>query len=142
MNEHPIIQTVLVATDEQLKNTHYYRRLWETAKSLTHISSLDWLKEIEFLYRDTDILRIELRYPGGQLYPIPYMFDLFGEDDEDSRRWISLFLKADESGENPKHISIKLERLRAIDLYLRASVARYSDATWEPEIVQQLDKKS
>ena len=126
-------QTVLVSTNEQLKDKHYYRRMWKTAKSLTHISSRDWIKEIEFLYRDTDILRIELRFPGGQLYEIPYIFDLFGEDDEDARRWMSLFLKADETGDNPKHISIKLERLRAIDLYLRATVACYSETTWKPE---------
>ncbi len=142
MDGRQIRQSVLVATGEQLREPYYYRRLWKTAKSLAHLSSRDWLREIEYLFRDTDIFKIELRYPGGELYPIPYMFDLFGEDDEDARRWISLFLKADESGENPKHISIKLERLRAIDLFLRATVARYSDVTWEPEIIQQPDKNS
>ena len=105
---------VVVATDAELLNEHYYRRLWIAARN-TRISRRDWLDALADCMRDTH--NLDIRYSSGEPYPIPHIDDLMGEDPEN--RWMSHFLRSDPSGERPYARSRKLERLRLLDLYFR-----------------------
>src|SRR5688500_17740287 len=89
---------IFLATPEQLACAQCYAHLWSTAVSLTHLSSGGWIKAIEELFRDLDILGIEIRCLCGQLWKIPFMFDVFPDENEAGRRWVSNFLRADATG--------------------------------------------
>ncbi len=105
---------VVIATDAELTGEHYYRRLWMAARNI-QISRRGWLNELADCLRDTH--DVEIRYPSGQSYPIPYVDELMGDDPDN--RWMSDFLRSDPSGARPRSRSRKLERVRLIDLYFR-----------------------
>lgn len=116
---------IYTATDEQLtcSGPGCYLKLWATAVSLKHLTRRGWITALECFMRDTDILGIKVFYPSGQPFEFEYIFTLFADDEG---RWISDFLRADDSGCRPNQMSRKLDRLRLIDIYLQATVANYS----------------
>lgn len=106
---------ILVAADYQLVNIGFYReRVWKPAveadKDLP--SRMAWLDALGLIY-DYDG---RLFFPDGRDYHPPEIDDVFADA---SNRWMSYFLKADESGEEPASQSRKFERLRMIELYCR-----------------------
>lgn len=118
-------QTIFLATPEQLTCLECYLWLWTTARSLTHLSSAGIITAIEALFRDLDILGIEIRLPNGTLYKIPFIFDVFGEDLESGRRWMTNFRKAAPNGIGPASHCDCIPKLQCIDLLLQCTVAKY-----------------
>lgn len=103
---------VYVATDAELRNEHYYRRLWMAMRS-REIPRRDWLDELANTFRDAEA---EFCYRSGKPYELPDIDDIFDDPD---MRWISAFLQPGADGEMPASRSTKLERLRVLDLYFR-----------------------
>ena len=142
MHEEQVIQTVLVENYKGLFEEKYYFRMWKAAKTLTHLTSRGWVLELEAFFRDVRAHGIELRFPGGRAYDIPYFFDLFPEYEESAKRWMSTFLESKKTETRMLRISYRSPaRIQAIDLYLRCNVARYSDATWMPVSEKHGSKK-
>ena len=112
-------RVVVVATDAELLSEHYYRRLWIAARNIK-ISRREWLDELANCLRDTHDL--DIRYPYGEPYTIPFVDDAMGDDPDN--RWMSDFLRSDPSGAKPSTRSRKLERVRLIDLYFRITHPR------------------
>ncbi len=103
---------VYVATDAELRNEHYYRRLWMAFRS-QEIPRREWLDELADVFRDADA---DYRYRSGKPYELPEIDDLF---DDPEMRWLSAFLRAGARGDIPASRSRKLDRLRVLDLYFR-----------------------
>ena len=118
-------QIIFTATKEQLTCPHCYQHMWLTAVSLTHLSSGDWIRAIEEFFRDTDILGIELHHPDGELFKIPYIFDVFPDENEAGRRWVTNFRKADETGMRPRTMCRSIEKLQCIELYAHSTIAQF-----------------
>ena len=117
-----IKRVTTVATTAELKNYHYYRRLWIAARNL-ELPRRRWLDEIAACFRD---YQGDVIYASGDPYPIPLVDDIFGDDPD--MRWLSYYLGTDESGKEPRSVSRKLERVQLIDLYFRIkfpAVARH-----------------
>lgn len=102
-----------VATSAELKNEHYYRRLWVAARNI-ELPRRMWLDELAACFRD---YRGDILYPSGEPFPIPYVDDAFGDDPD--MRWLSYYLSTDETGKEPRSVSRKIERIQLIDLYFR-----------------------
>lgn len=103
---------VYVATDAELRNEHYYRRLWMAVRS-RDIPRRDWLDELANTFRDADV---ELRYCSGFPYRLPEIDDVFDDPD---MRWLSAYLCSAQDHVGPHAHSSKFERLRLLDLYFR-----------------------
>lgn len=118
-------QIIFTATDEQLTcpGPGCYLKLWGTAVSLKHLTRRGWITALECFMRDTDILGIKVLCPSGQAFEFEYIFNLFADEEG---RWISDFLRSDDSGCRPKQMSRKLDRLRLIDAFLQSTVSQYS----------------
>ncbi len=113
---------VVVATTAELKNYHYYCRLWMAARNIS-LPRRQWLDELAACFRD---YRGNVMYPSGELFPIPFVDDVFGDDPD--MRWLSYYLSTDGSGKKPRSLSRKLQRVQLIDLYFRIrypSIARH-----------------
>ncbi|GJM04769.1 MAG: hypothetical protein DHS20C09_07600 [marine bacterium B5-7] len=115
-------RVIVVATNAELLNEHYYRRLWIAARNL-QLPRRRWLDEIAecFLRFNGSIV-----YASGQSFPIPLVDDVFGDDPD--MRWLSYYLKADLAGMRPHTVSRKMDRIQLIDLYFRIkhpSIARH-----------------
>ncbi|MCA9466310.1 MAG: hypothetical protein KC643_12830 [Nitrospira sp.] len=119
-------QIIFTATKEQLTCSSCYDHLWSMAVSLAHLSSAGWITAIEEFFRDTDILGIEIRQPNGELFKIPYIFDVFPDENEAGRRWVTNFRQADETGMRPRSMCRCLLKLQFIELYVHATVAKYT----------------
>lgn len=128
-------QILYVASKGQLLHCKdCYLHLWITIVSLTHLSSARLIEAIEEFLRDLDDLKIEIRYLNGDLYPIPYMFDVFPIDDDDKEndpgtRWVSNFKRANKQGTGPRMFCTKpasLPRLELLELFAHATVAKYT----------------
>jgi hypothetical protein len=91
-------ETIFLATPAQLVCPDCYLWLWTTVLSLTHLSSAGLITAIEELYRDAEYLGIHFRYPSGKIYDIPFIFEIFPDENESGRRWVSNFRKADATG--------------------------------------------
>lgn len=107
-------RVVYVATDAEILNEHYYRRLWIAARNI-NIPRRSWLDEIANCIRDS--YDIKILHPSGEPYSIPFVDDVFNDDDD--MRWMGEFLRSDPGGEGPRHKSRMTERLKLIDLYFR-----------------------
>jgi hypothetical protein len=116
---------IFTATVEQLSCEHCRQHLWSTAVSLTHLSSAGVIAAIDCLYRDAEYLGIEFRNPDGALYIIPETWELFPEENEAGRRWMSNFRKADKTGMRPRYFCRCIQKLRCIELLVQCTVARY-----------------
>lgn len=113
---------IYVATDTQLNDPQYYRRLWLATRNID-IARRDWLDAIADAIRDFDgAIAVAPDIP----YRVPCIDRTFGDDPD--VRWLGYFLAANDNGNNPKYFTRKLERLRLIDLYFRirrADIARH-----------------
>lgn len=125
MGFRPQNKVVFVATPDQLSCLHCYRHLWSIAVSLTHLSSGGWINAIDSLFRDLDVLGIELRYPNGKLFEIPCIWEVFPEENEAGRRWVTNFRKANKEGTGPKYLCRCMSKLGCVELLLQCTVARY-----------------
>ena len=117
---------IFTATKEQLTCPHCYHHLWSMAVSLTHLTSGGWITAIEEFFRDTDILGIDIRHPNGELFEIPQIYDVFPDENEAGRRWVTNFKKADENGSRPRFMCRCLPKLQCFELYVHATVAAYT----------------
>ena len=119
------ITTIYVASAEQILCKQCLLYMWSVAVSLTHLTSGGWINAIEALFRDLDVLGIELRHPDGKLFEIPYIFDVFGDDLESGRRWMTNFRKANKTGTGPKYFCRCIPKLQCVELLLQCTVAKY-----------------
>lgn len=104
---------VFLATDEELSDTHYYLRVWLAARNIS-IGRRAWLDEIADAFRDFDGT---IWAPDGKVFEVPLVDDVFGPDQE--MRWMSDYLRPDNTGLHPDQFSSRLDRVRLIDLYFR-----------------------
>ena len=109
-----IAQTIIVHVVTRSSLTEpYYRRLWMASRNLS-IPRRGWLDELAGTIYD---FRGKVFYPSGEPFVIPCIDELFGDDPD--ARWMSLYLEAGQSGDFPRRISRKFERIQIIDLYFR-----------------------
>ena len=125
MGCQPQNKVVFLPTVEQLSCKQCYRHMWSIAVSLTHLSSGGWITAIEELFRDLDVLGIELRHTCGKLFDVPYIFDVFGDDLESGRRWMTNFRQADPTGTGPRYFCRSMPKLQCVELLLQCTVAKY-----------------
>lgn len=102
---------VIVATDQELRDPHYYKRLWLAARNMH--SRRRWLDVIaDTLYNfDGDILNSD-----GTPWEMPDIDDIFGDP-----RWFSTWFEVGPDG-GPRRNVRDIERLRLIDLYFRIAL--------------------
>jgi len=104
---------IYVATNIQLNDPHYYKRLWLATRN-TPIPRRDWLDAIADTLRDFDgEILLSTRLP----YEIPCIDTTFGDDPD--TRWLGHFMESNGSDDMPLRKTRKMERLRLIDLYFR-----------------------
>lgn len=106
---------ILVAADHQLVSKAFYReRVWKPARAAHQDvrSRAAWLSALTLLY-DYDG---RLYFRDGRPYHPQDVDEVFTDPDN---RWMTNFLKADESGNSPASLSRMFERLRMIELYCR-----------------------
>ncbi|MEX5219707.1 MAG: hypothetical protein NW701_17895 [Nitrospira sp.] len=125
MNNQSLPRVIFTATPDQLSCRRCYIHLWSTAVSLSHLSSAGWITAIEELFRDLDVLHIQIRRPNGELFQVPYIFEIFPDDNEAGRRWVSNFRKVDVKGKKPRYHCRCILKLTCIELLLQATVAKY-----------------
>jgi hypothetical protein len=104
---------VFVCTDSDIRDRAYYNRLWLAARNL-NIPRRKWLDELADCFC---AFSGEIFYPSGERYEIPMIDETFGDDCD--CRWLSYYLKPDETGNRPVSRSRMYERIRLIDLYIR-----------------------
>ena len=108
-------QRILVASDHQLVNKAFYRdQVWKPALQAHDDlrSRTAWLNALTLIY-DYDG---RLYFRDGRPYRPQDIDEVFNDP---QNRWMSNFLKADTSGQQPAQTSRLLERLRMINLYCR-----------------------
>lgn len=105
-------RAVYVASNAELKNEHYYRRLWMAVRS-EDLFRRQWLDVLADTFRDADV---DIFYLSGEPYELPELDEVF--DDHDMR-WLSGFLMCSKDGMHPKRHCRSLEKLRLLDLYFR-----------------------
>lgn len=104
---------IYVASDTQLTNLNYYRRLWLATRNMG-IYRRDWLDAIADAIRDFEGTLV---IQSGCKYQIPCIDTTFGDDPD--MRWIGHFMASNDNGDLPRRYSKKIERLRLIDLFFR-----------------------
>lgn len=125
MNNQRFSQVIFLAKQDQLSCTECYQFLWSTVVSLTHLSSAGLITAIEELFRDAESLGIDFRHPNGKSFEIPFIFDVFPDQNEAGRRWVSNFRRADLSRTRPRYFCRCIPKLQCIDLLLQCTVSRY-----------------
>lgn len=106
-------ETILVASIDDLRCEHYYRRLWLATKNM-NIARRDWLDEIADAIRDYYGVLVDKR---GKPFNVGDIDAIFGDDAD--LRWMGFYLQPDRSGEHPKSRSRKYERLQLLDIYFK-----------------------
>ena len=106
-------RVIYVATTEELRNEHYYRRLWMAVRNIS-IPRRAWLDELSNTFRDFQGNAI---HRSGLPYALPLVDEVFGDDYD--MRWLGYYLQPDSNDNYPKSQSRKMERLRLLDLYFR-----------------------
>lgn len=101
-------RVVRVASDAQLLNRHYRRRLWIAARNL-YISRRRWLDELANAIYNFDGVIVNV---NGTEWEIPDIDDIFGNP-----RWISSYLE--EMNGVPRRETRMIERLRIMDLFFQ-----------------------
>lgn len=110
-------QIVTVATNKELENEHYYRRLWIAIINLMAMhgfSRRGWVDLCINYFRDVNG-KAKFQWPNGMPYVLPDWDTLFSDAD---CRWVSDYLQAC-NGE-PKRHSPLYSRLRVFDAVIRA----------------------
>ena len=106
---------IVVATNKELSNEHYYRRLWIVMRNLSEgFSRRRWVDFCIAYFRDTDGT-VEFRWPNGMPYMPPDWDTLFNDGDA---RWLSFYLE--QINGVPKRRSHLYSRLRVFDAVIRA----------------------
>lgn len=124
-------ETIFLATEAQLTCPECMLWLWLVARSLAHLSAAELITRIEELFRDAEYLGIHFRYPSGEIFEIPFIFDLF--PDESGRRWVWNFRNGDATGSRPRrYTSQSIPRLQAVELLVQCTVAKYWRGTQTP----------
>lgn len=132
MKFQPQNKTIFLATSEQLTCPQCYLHLFLTVQSLTHLSSAGIITAIEVLFRDGESEGLNFRYPNGAAYEIPFIFDVFPDEQESGRRWVSNFRKAKASGVGPSYMCRCLAKLQCVELLVQCTVAKYRRGTETP----------
>ncbi|MCB1935507.1 MAG: hypothetical protein KDF59_06160 [Nitrosomonas sp.] len=101
-------RVIKVASDAQLLNPHYRRRLWIALRN-EGISRRTWPDVLAATIYDFDG---EILNPNGTPWDVPYIDDVMGDP-----RWISALLE--ECNGEPCRDTRMIERLRLLDLYFR-----------------------
>lgn len=125
-------QVIFLAKQDQLSCRECYQFLWSAVVSLTHLSSAGLITAIEELFRDSESLGIDFRHPNGKSFEIPFIFDVFPDQNEAGRRWVSNFKLADSTGGRPLMASRCILRLQCIELFAQCTVAKYRRSTDTP----------
>ncbi len=102
-------KTILVASDEELQNNKYMKKL-KAAVRLFRIDQNEWKDLIQNMLLFADGAGYRFYFPDGQPYDIPLVDDVWKNAD----RYIRDFMMY----ERCKHI----ERARLIDLYFRVMI--------------------
>lgn len=123
-------ETIFLATPAQLTCPECYLWLWLAARSLAHLSAAELIARIEELFRDAEYLGIHLRYSSGEIFEIPFIFQLF--PDGCGRRWVSNFRRADARGTRHRSMTPCIPRLQAVELLVQISVGAYWRGTETP----------
>lgn len=108
--------TLVVATNKELANEHYYIRLWMAMKNLSEIHGISrrrWIALAIACFRDADG-SVEFIWPNGLPYVLPEWDILFNDLDG---RWLSLYLAS--CNGCPKSHSHLYGRLRVFDAVIR-----------------------
>lgn len=105
--------SMTIASQEQLKNKHYYHRLW-MAVSSQPFTRRGWLDELADTFRDYEGVIFD---QDGKAFEIPLVDEVFGDDPD--MRWLSYYLQSAANGDCPKSRSYKFERLQLFDLYFK-----------------------
>lgn len=101
-------RVITVASDAQLLNPHYRRRLWIALRN-EGISRRKWPDALAAAIYDFDGAILN---PNGTRWNIPDIDDVMGDP-----RWLSALLE--ECNGEPCRDTCKIERLRILDLYFR-----------------------
>jgi hypothetical protein len=115
---------IFIATPEQLSCRLCYSHLWITAASL-NLSSGGWITAIDALFRDAEHLGIEIRHLNGTPFLIPDTCEIYPEENEAGRRWMTNFKKADSTGIGPRYHCRCFPKLICIELVLQGTVSKY-----------------
>ena len=110
-------RVILVATNKDLADEHYYRRLWITMRNLSDmydISRRQWVSLSIATFRDASE-SLELRWPNGMPYVPPDWGVCFKDGDA---RWFSYYLEEGCNG-SPKRRFKLFSRLRVFDAVIR-----------------------
>lgn len=108
---------ITVATNKELSNEHYYRRLWMAIKNLMSIhgfSRRGWVDFCINYFRDKDGI-VKLQWANDMPYVLPDWDTWFSDPDA---RWLSYYLQ--ECNGIPKIHSHLYSRLRVFDAVIRA----------------------
>lgn len=108
---------IIVATNRELANEHYSRRLWMAIKNITVMhgfSRRGWVDFCIAYFRDMNGL-VEFQWRNGMPY-VPPDWDAWFRDPD--ARWLSYYLQ--ESNGLPKMRSHLYSRLRVFDAVIRA----------------------
>ncbi len=128
----PDNKTIYLAKPEQLNCSHCYLHLFLTVRSLTHLSSAGIITEIEVLFRDAEYQGLTFRRPNGTLFEIPFIFDVFPDEHESGRRWVSNFRRSAATGMRPRYMCRCIPKLECIELLVQCTVAKYHRGTDTP----------
>lgn len=131
-------ETIFLATPTQLACLKCYLWLWTTVNSLSHLSSAGLITAIEELLRDAEYIGIGFRYPNGKSFEIPFIFEIFPDENESGRRWVSNFRKADATGTRPRYMCRCLPKLQAVELLVQCTVAKYRRGTETPHCITHI----
>ncbi len=104
-------RVVIVASNVELTNSVYRRRLWIAARNLP-VSRRELMDQIAATIYD---FPGRIMWPNGWKYPTPDIDDVFDADG----RWFSLYFEESEGEPKRKPRSTSIEKLRVIDLFLR-----------------------
>lgn len=116
---------IIVNYDAELRSEPLYRAQWMIAHNLAYpkasnpeiggIPRREWRDAMTITFARHSYLKYQ--YRSGTLYNLPYVDEVFGEDED--MRWLSLYLEPNYSGLSPLRMSTKIERLRLINLFLK-----------------------
>ncbi len=101
-------RVVMVASDAQLSNRHYRRRLWMAARNLK-IPRRRWFDALADVIYNFDGVIVN---PNGTEWNIPDIDNVMNEN-----RWISAYLEIRNGA--PRRETRMIERLRIIDLFFQ-----------------------
>jgi hypothetical protein len=131
-------QVIHIASRKQLSCCHCAFHLWKHVKSLTHLSAADLIYAMEGFFRDLDVRGFMICFASGKEWPIPLICEIFpefnkkGKKTDAGRRWINWYRKKFRGGVKPNAKSEMWVRMICIELYVHATVAKYTRGSETP----------